>query len=60
MFQPPATQLQLGRQIDAERQATWHTQIEPPPVESVLDAIVRRLRQLIGRRPLQPLARGAS
>jgi hypothetical protein len=35
-------------------------QTAPQPVESVLDSIVRRLRQLIGSRPLQPLARGAS
>jgi hypothetical protein len=60
MYQNPTTQLQLARQIEAERQAKWLIQIDPQPVESVLDSIVRRLKQLIGTRPLQPLARGAS
>jgi hypothetical protein len=58
MFQTPAIQLQLARERDRDRTAQTH--IEPPPTESVLDSIVRRLRKLIGTRPLQPLARGAS
>lgn len=60
MFQNPAIQLQLARELDQAKATQWQTQIAPPPVESVLDAIVRRLRQLIGSKPMQPLARGAS
>lgn len=61
MFQSPATQLQLAHERERSLAAAIiETQIEPRPVESVLDSLVRRLRQLVGRRPLQPLARGAS
>ena len=60
MYQNPAIQLQLARERERAQTATRQTQIAPQPVESVLDAIVRRLRQLIGSRPLQPLARGAA
>ena len=60
MFQNPATQLQLARELDSARLAQLHAQSAPKPTESVLDALIRRLRQLVGSRPLQPLARGAS
>jgi hypothetical protein len=60
MFQSPAIQLQLARERDRVSAAIEQEQTAPQPVESVLDSIVRRLRQLIGSRPLQPLARGAS
>ncbi len=60
MFQNPAIQLQLARERERAQAAVRQTQIAPQPVESVLDSIVRRLRELIGSRPLQPLARSAS
>ena len=60
MFQNPATQLQLARELDSARLAQLRAGAAAPPTESVLDAVVRRLRQLVGARPLQPLARGAS
>jgi hypothetical protein len=60
MYQNPATQLQLGRELDRERATLWLDRPVLPPTESVLDAVVRRLKQLIGTRPLQPLARGAA
>ena len=60
MYQNPVLQLQLARELDRCKAVERATQNEYQQVESVLDAIVRRLRQLIGRRPLQPLARGAS
>ncbi len=60
MFQSPVLQLALGRELDRAKLAAAEAQIDPQPVESVLDSIVRRLRQLIGTKPMQPLARGAS
>jgi hypothetical protein len=60
MFQTPVIQQQLARELDREKAAIWQDQQALPPTESVLDSVVRRLRKLIGTRPLQPLARGAS
>jgi hypothetical protein len=60
MYQNPAIQLQLAREREHVQTVARQTRIEPRPVESVLDSIVRRLRQLVGRRPLQPLVRGAA
>lgn len=60
MFQNPVIQQQLARELDREKHAIWQDQQALPPTESVLDSVVRRLKQLVGRRPLQPLARGAS
>ena len=60
MFQKPVLQQQLARELDRFPAVERKTQIDPQPTESVLDAVVRRLRQLTNTRPLQPLARGAS
>ncbi len=60
MFQNPVIQHQLARELDREKAMIWQDQQTLPPAESVLDSLVRRLKQLIGNRPLQPLARGAS
>ncbi len=60
MYQHPVIQQQLARELDREKAALWHDRPVLPPTESVLDSIVRRLKQLIGSRPLQPLARDAS
>lgn len=60
MFQNPVIQHQLARELDREKAMIWQDQQVLPPTESVLDSLVRRLKQLLGSRPLQPLARGAS
>jgi len=61
MFQNPVTQQQLARELDREKALLiWQDQQALHQTESVLDVLVRRLKQLIGSRPLQPLARGAS
>ncbi len=60
MFQNPVIQQQLARELDREKAMIWQDQQVLPPTESVLDSLVRRLRQLIGTRPLQPLAREAA
>lgn len=60
MFQNPVIQQQLARELDREKAPAWQAQQVLPATESVLDSVVRRLRQLIGTRPLQPLARAAS
>jgi hypothetical protein len=60
MFQNPVIQQQLARELDREKAAIWQNQQALPPTESVLDSVVRRLKQLIGTRPLQPLARGSA
>ena len=60
MYQNPVLQLQLAQELDRCKAVEQAAQKESQQVESVLDAIVRRLKQLISRRPLQPLARGAS
>ncbi len=60
MFQNPIIQLQLARELDREKAMFWQDQQVLPPTESVLDSLLRRLKQLIGTRPLQPLAREAA
>jgi hypothetical protein len=60
MFQNPVLQLQLARELDRFQPVERTAQSDAQLVESVLDAIVRRLRQLVGTRPMQPLVRGAS
>ena len=60
MYQSPVIQQQLARELDREKAAIWQDRQALPQTESVLDSVVRRLKQLISARPLQPLARGAS
>lgn len=60
MFQNPVMQLQLARELDRCKVVELKAHIEPQLSESVLDSIVRRLKQAINLRPMQPLARGAS
>ncbi|TXG87103.1 MAG: hypothetical protein E6R14_01925 [Thermomicrobiales bacterium] len=57
MFQNPVIQLQVGRELDREKATIWQDQHAIPQSESVIDALLRRLKQLIGARPLQPLTR---
>ncbi|MCA9858115.1 MAG: hypothetical protein KC438_00265 [Thermomicrobiales bacterium] len=63
MFQSPALQQQLAREIGASK--TAHSmqpapEPAPEPTESMLDSLVRRLRRLIETRLLKPLASEAS
>lgn len=60
MYQNPVTQLHLARELDRFAAQQTQIQIDPQPRESVLDAIVRRLRQLINTKPMKPLTRGTS
>ena len=61
MFQSPATQLQLAREVERDHQAELlKMQAEPNETESVLDSLVRRLKQLMSTQPLQPLRSEAS
>ena len=60
MFQNPVIQQQLARELDREKAQIWQDQAVLAPTESVLDSVLRRLRQLIAHRPLQPLARGSA
>ena len=60
MFQNPVIQQQLARELDREKASIWQNRQALQPTESVLDSVVRRLKQLVNSRPLQPLARGAS
>lgn len=57
MFQNPVSQQQLARELDREKAAIWRDRRALPQSESVLDSLVRRLRQMIGTKPLQPLTR---
>lgn len=57
MFQNPVIQQQVGRELDREKAAVWRDRHAIPQTESVIDALLRRLKQLIGSRPLQPLTR---
>ena len=60
MYQNPVIQQQLARELDRDKTAIWQNRQALPPTESVLDSVVRRLKELVGARPLQPLVRGAS
>ena len=60
MYQNPVILQQLARELDQQKGAIWQNSQALPQTESVLDALVRRLKQLISTRPMQPLARGAS
>lgn len=60
MYQNPVIQQQLARELDLQRAAVWQNCQAYPQTESVLDLVVRRLKELINTRPLQPLARNAA
>ena len=60
MYQNPVIQQELARELDREKTTMWQDRQALPQTESVLDSVVRRLKQLINARPLQTLARGAS
>jgi outer membrane protein TolC len=57
MFQNPVSQQQLASELDREKAAIWRDRRALPQSESVLDSLVRRLRQMIGTKPMQPLTR---
>lgn len=59
MFQNPVIQNQLARELDRAPSPIRRDQHALPATESVLDAVIRRLRELVNSRPLQPAA-GAS
>ena len=60
MYQNPVIQQQLARELDRQRATVWQNCQAHPQTESVLDSVVRRLKQIINVRPLQPLARNAA